>query len=150
MASLPASPRGDIFPCYSTTDTEEHRNRRGIDKRRDIPCYNREMLAYQNLIKCWLALFLKMLLKAPRMADGGGASAHIHTTSFSLSHRHREIHCSFSVSRGKSLHVYHDDPCHEGAALNKTRVIGGGEDARLQSSGKQRPFKPAKSTPTFS
>lgn len=80
MASLPASPRGDIFPCYSKTDTEEHRNRREIDKRRaDIPCYNREMLAYQNLIKCWLALFLKMLLKAPWMADGGGSHCHIHT-----------------------------------------------------------------------
>lgn len=150
MASLPASPRGDIFPCYSKTDTEQRRNRREIDKRRDIPCYNREMLAYQNLIKCWLAPFLKMLLKAPWMADGGGCHCHTHTPSFSLSHQQREKHCSFSVSRGKSLHVYHDDPCHKGEALNKTRVIGGGEDARLQSSEKQRPFKPAKSTPTFS
>lgn len=80
----------------------------------------------------------------------GMSLTHTHTHSFSLSHQQGEIHCSFSVSRGKSLHVYHDDPCHKGEALNKTRVIGGGEDARLQSSEKQRPFKPAKSTPTFS
>lgn len=37
----------------------------------------------------------------------------------------------FLTHTSVSLRVYHDDPCHKGEALNKTRVIGGGEDAKI-------------------
>lgn len=91
-----------------------------------------------------------------------------HTISFlSLTHTHREgntlfLRCSSGAKRNStvrsfeeiahrhtpplfvthtsvSLRVYHDDPCHKGEALNKTRVIGGGEDAKLTKQLKQRP-----------
>lgn len=91
------------------------------------------------------------------------AQMRTHRLFVTLSHAQEEIHCFLSVQAvhgetGRcialrkshtpllfltrtriSLHVYHDDPCHKGEALNKTRVIGGGEDAKITKQLKPRP-----------
>lgn len=69
MASLPASPGGSIFfPVTVGVTQRSTRTEEEIDKEEQVVhITSREMLAYQNLIKCWLGTFLKMLLNAPRI-----------------------------------------------------------------------------------
>lgn len=112
---------------------------------------------------------LRISMRVGRWRGKSLTHAQMHTLSLSLSltHTHREgntlfLLCSSAAKRNSTVHsfeetahrhtpplfvthtsvslrVYHDDPCHKGEALNKTRVIGGGEDAKLTKQLKQRP-----------
>lgn len=169
MASLPASPRGNIFPRYGGRYAEEHKNRRR--RRTGIPCYKRASLAQPNLIKCSLATVQEMLMSVGRWR--GKPLPHTRTNSvsfpFQLSLTHTRTHIEgktlllkcpqrngtvlpfkgiththtlpplFCTHTSTSSRVYHDDPCHKGEALNKTRVMGGGEDAKITKQLEWRP-----------